>query len=68
MRALHRISDMGDFGCGEAGNFDCGMGLTKQRKWSILAMQNLDREEVCKMKKWFVGVGDHKGILRTFAF
>lgn len=31
-------------------------------------MQNLDREEVCKMKKWFVGVGDHKGILRTFAF
>lgn len=31
-------------------------------------MQNLDREEVCKMKKWFVGVINHKRILRTFAF
>lgn len=49
-------------------NFDGGMGLTKQGKWSILAMQNLDRKEVCKMKKWLVGVVNHKRILRTSAF
>ena len=31
-------------------------------------MQNLDRKEVCKMKKWFVGVIIHKRILCTSAF
>ncbi len=44
------------------------MGLTKQEKRSILAVQNLDREEVCKMKKWIVGVIHYKRILRTSAF
>lgn len=64
-------SDILDAGrpCGELGKFLIAVwGLTKQGKWSILAMQNLDRKEVCKMKKWLVGVVNHKRILRTSAF